>query len=91
MEELLVRTSGASTVVLGGTGWSQVAEVLTTDRPDLVVLDPLSVAFAACVRPLDGRLDRSSDVVRHRHVRRQFQQLNSSTVRLGAMRRCQTR
>jgi hypothetical protein len=29
--------------------WSHVAEALTTDRPGLVVLDPLAVALDACL------------------------------------------
>lgn len=49
VDELAVRTAGAVTVVLGGTGWSHIAEAMTTDRPDLVVLDPLAVALGDCL------------------------------------------
>ena len=46
----------ASTVVLGGTGFSHVVEILTKARPKLVVLDPLEVALDACLARLPERL-----------------------------------
>jgi len=49
VEELTMRARGAATVVLGGTGWSHISEVLTADQPDLVVLDPLAVALDDCL------------------------------------------
>ena len=52
IDEVLRRTAGAATAVLGGTGWSHVAEALTADRPDLVVLDPLAVALDQCLAKL---------------------------------------
>ena len=55
VDALTVRTAGAATVVLGGTGWSHIAEAMTADQPDLVVLDPLAVALDDCL------------VARHRH------------------------
>jgi Asp/Glu/hydantoin racemase len=42
----------ATTVALGGTGFSHVVEILTTARPTLVVLDPLEVALDACLAGL---------------------------------------
>ena len=52
IDELIRRTAGAATAVLGGTGWSHVADALAVDRPDLVVLDPLAVALEACLATL---------------------------------------
>jgi Asp/Glu/hydantoin racemase len=49
IDELLDRVRTAATVVLGGTGWSHVADALRGDRPDLVVLDPLPVALDRCL------------------------------------------
>jgi Asp/Glu/hydantoin racemase len=57
--ELIMRVAGAATVVLGGTGWSHIAEALTADRPDLVVLDPLAVALDDCVSRLTDTVHRS--------------------------------
>jgi Asp/Glu/hydantoin racemase len=48
-DQLLERARAAATVVLGGTGWSHVADVLRRDRPGLVVLDPLPVALERCL------------------------------------------
>jgi hypothetical protein len=39
----------ARTVALGATGWSDVAAALRARHPDVVVLDPLDVAVAACL------------------------------------------
>ena len=52
LDELRLRTAGAATVVLGATGWSHVAEAMTANRSDLVVLDPLAVALDACLARL---------------------------------------
>jgi Asp/Glu/hydantoin racemase len=52
LDELTLRTTGAATVVLDGTGWSHVAEAMTANQPDLVVLDPLAVALDACMARL---------------------------------------
>lgn len=49
VDDIIDRVGGAATVVLGGTGWSHVAEGLRGDRPDLVVLDPLAVALDRCL------------------------------------------
>lgn len=54
VDELTPLTAGAATVVLGGTGWSHVAEALIAGRPGLLVLDPLAVALDACVARLAG-------------------------------------
>lgn len=48
-EDAVELVASAATVVLGGTGWSHVAERLHRDRPDLVVLDPLQVALDECL------------------------------------------
>lgn len=49
VDALNSRTAGAATVVLGGTGWSHIAEAMIADQPDLVVLDPLAVALDDCL------------------------------------------
>lgn len=48
-DEIVHLVEGAATVVLGGTGWSHVADALMVDRPGLVVLDPLPVALDRCL------------------------------------------
>ena len=48
-EDLVRGLDGAATVVLGGTGWSDVADRLARVRPELVVLDPLPVALDRCL------------------------------------------
>ncbi len=59
VDELTVRAAGATIVVLGGTGWSHIAEALTADQPDVVVLDPLAVALDDCVSRLTDTACRS--------------------------------
>ena len=54
VDELIVCVAGAATVVLGGTGWSQISEALPADQPDVVVLDPLAVALDDCLSLLSG-------------------------------------
>ncbi len=51
-DELMLRTAGAATVALGGTGWSHLADALAANQSDLVVLDPLAVALDACMTRL---------------------------------------
>jgi Asp/Glu/hydantoin racemase len=50
--DLVGRIRGASTVALGGTGFSHLVEILAHANPDLVVLDPLSLALDACLAHL---------------------------------------
>ena len=59
VDELTARTAGAVTVVLGGTGWSHIAEARTADRPDLIVLDPLAVALDDCLARVADTARRS--------------------------------
>jgi Asp/Glu/hydantoin racemase len=49
---LVASLRGAATVVLGGTGFSHLVEILAAANPKLVVLDPLSVALDACLAHL---------------------------------------
>jgi Asp/Glu/hydantoin racemase len=42
----------ASTVALGGTGFSHLVEILAAANPGLVVLDPLAVALDSCLARL---------------------------------------
>ena len=53
-EQLVERLDVAATVVLGGTGWSDTADRLRDEYPDLVVLDPLPVALDRCLARLDA-------------------------------------
>ncbi|MEO8267780.1 MAG: aspartate/glutamate racemase family protein [Ilumatobacteraceae bacterium] len=46
---LLARVRGSATVALGGTGFSNLADVLAREYPGVVVLDPLAVALDAAV------------------------------------------
>ena len=50
--ELVAGLRGARTVALGGTGFSHLVEILSTANPNLVVLDPLSVALDTCLAEL---------------------------------------
>jgi len=51
-EALLLCVSGATTIALGGTGFSRLADLFTAAHPGVVVLDPLAVALDACVAQL---------------------------------------
>lgn len=53
-EEIIERLGAAATVVVGGTGWSHVADRLRDGCPWLVVLDPLPVALDQCLARLDA-------------------------------------
>jgi Asp/Glu/hydantoin racemase len=60
--ELVAAIGDARTVVLGGTGWSHVAEHVRRIDPSLVVIDPLDSALAACIEAIGrgGRTARES-------------------------------
>src|SRR3954447_11607873 len=47
--ELVAGLREARTVALGGTGFSHLVEILSAANPNLVVLDPLSVALDTCI------------------------------------------
>jgi Asp/Glu/hydantoin racemase len=49
---LMNKLRGAASVALGGTGFSHLVEILTAVDPQLVVLDPLTVALDECVARL---------------------------------------
>ena len=51
--ELVNSLRGAATVALGGTGFSQLVQILAAANPKLVVLDPLDVALDACLAHVD--------------------------------------
>jgi len=52
---LVASLRDAQTVALGGTGFSHFVEILAAVNPELVVLDPLSVALDTCLSELDRR------------------------------------
>lgn len=54
VDDIFDRLGAPSTVVLGGTGWSHVADQLRRDHPDVVVLDPLPVALDRCLARIRG-------------------------------------
>lgn len=51
-DALLAQATGAATVALGGTGYSDVAAALRRADPHRVVLDPLDEAVRACMAQL---------------------------------------
>jgi Asp/Glu/hydantoin racemase len=53
VEALVNSLRGATTVALGGTGFSHLVEILVAANPRLVVLDPLDVALDACLAHVD--------------------------------------
>jgi Asp/Glu/hydantoin racemase len=52
---LVARVSDSATVALGGTGFSDLVDVLVDACPGIVVLDPLAVALEAAVRACRAR------------------------------------